>query len=334
MAPDGNPNDEELVGALLAGSEEALGTLYARHAPAVFAAALRRLDRAAAEEIVQDVFLAVWRRAETFDPSRGAFRPWLLQITHRRVLNEIRRRGRRPQLEADPDGARLAAVPDDGPEPAEAAWRAYRRAAVQAAFAALPPRQRQALGLAFFEDLTHAQVAEALEIPLGTAKTRVRTALQALRGRLAPQAAALVLTALLALLAVRWHADRVRLARDDRALSLTTASDAADLRLAPLPGMPAATHARYRGRAGAPIAVVTLSKFPPPPAGMTYQVWARLSGAWTSLGTAVPDAAGSARLIAEGPAFTTLPEAVEVTVEPTGGSPAPRGRVAAAWPPR
>lgn len=146
---DDAPGDEELVLRLAAGRQEALGPLYDRYAPFIFSLAVQSLDRGAAEEIVQDVFLAVWRRADTFDPARGAFRPWILQVAHRRIANELRRRSRRPRLEPDPGGVRLAAVPDATPEPAEAVWHEHRRLAVRSAVEALPRPQREALGLAF-----------------------------------------------------------------------------------------------------------------------------------------------------------------------------------------
>jgi len=111
-----------------------------------------------------------------------------------------------------------------------------------------------------------------------------------------------------------------------------TASDSVNLRLGPVPGTAEATHARYRGRPGAGIAVVTFSEFPPAPAGQTYQAWARHGATWTSLGTVSPDA-GGARLIAESPALAALPDALEVTREPRTGSAAPSGPVVVAWMP-
>ncbi len=325
-------SDEELIQQLAAGSHEALGLLYHRYARLIFHLAARTLDRPIAEEIVQEVFLAVWRRAVTFDPDRGPFRPWVLQIAHFRILNELRRRSRQPQAEPDPEGLSLADLPDDNPEPAEAVWREYRRSTLQAALAELPPPQRQALGLAFFEDLTHEQVASVLNLPLGTAKTRIRAGLQKLRGKLAQQMAAAALVGFLAFLGIRYHTEWAALQRDERALTLVTASDTENLRLAPAPGMPPETHARYRGRTGVEIAVMTFSHFPPAPAGQTYQAWALHQGTWTSLGTAEPDASGSARLIAEDRALVVLPDAVQVTLEPSGGTQAPSGPVVVAWP--
>jgi hypothetical protein len=114
---------------------------------------------------------------------------------------------------------------------------------------------------------------------------------------------------------------------------MMTASDSVNLRLAPLPGTPEKTHARYRGRPGAGIAVVTLSEFPAAPAAETYQAWARHGTTWTSLGTVEPDAGGSARLIAEDPALAALPDGLEVTLEPGNGSASPSARVIVAWTP-
>src|SRR5712692_4679742 len=196
-------SDEELMLALAAGQEDALGPLYRRYGPLIFSLAAQSLGHAAAEEIVQEVFLAVWRKADSFDPERGTFRSWVLQNAHFRILNELRQRGRRPRVERDPDGLQLAGLPADDPEPPEVVWSEYRRHAVRTAMEELPPAQRQALGLAFFEDLTHEQVAGVLHLPLGTAKTRIRAGLQKLRVSLGPVMAA-ALVGSLALLGLRY----------------------------------------------------------------------------------------------------------------------------------
>jgi RNA polymerase sigma-70 factor (ECF subfamily) len=153
----------------------------------VFTTAAHSLDHSTAEEIVQDVFLAVWRNAAVFTPKRGAFRPWLLQIAHFRILNEHRRRRHRPRLQPDTDGLLLASLPDDGPGPEELAWRESLRPVMRSACRELPRSQRQAVDLAFFKDLSHQEVATELRIPLGTVKTRIRTGLRKLRGKLAPK---------------------------------------------------------------------------------------------------------------------------------------------------
>jgi len=327
-------NDEELMQALAGGREEALRPLYARYAPLVFGLATHTLERAAAEEVVQDVFLSVWRNANRYDPARGPLRPWLLQIAHHRILNELRGRSRRPQLASDPDGERLAALEDPDPGPAAAAWTAYRRSAVRRALEALPPAQRQALGLAFFDELTHEQVADVLQLRLGTAKTRIRTGLLKLRQHLVPLVAmlALVVLAGLATLLHREVGDRAALALRERALDLVTSSDVKPLRLEAAPGVPAETHANYRARPGTPLAVLSLSKLPPAPAGRVYQAWLRHEDGWLSLGAAVPDADGKARIVAQGPALGAPVDALQVTLEPVPGSAAPSGPLVMAWP--
>jgi RNA polymerase sigma-70 factor (ECF subfamily) len=332
MPADDKTTDEDLMARLVDGQQEALSLLYARHAPTIFQLAVQTLGRAAAEEVVQEVFLAIWRRAETFDSRRGMFRAWALQIARYRVLNALRQRQRTPREIEDPEGQVLAQLPDDRPEPAEAAWRAYRASALEAALGALPPPQRVALGLAFFEELSHEQVASVLNVPLGTAKSRIRAGLHQLRGKLAGVVAALAVAGTLTALGVRYVDDQQVQQREERALILLTASDTQVVRATAAPGVPEETHGTYRSRAGATTAVMTLSNFPLAPRGETYQAWVRHGGTWASLGTAQPDANGSARLIAEGPELTTPPEAVMVTREPIGGSAQPSGTVVVVWP--
>ena len=325
--------DEELMRQVAQGSAEALGLLHRRFSRVILGLAVRTVDRAAAEDLVQEVFLAVWRNADRFDPERGSVRAWILQIAHFRLLNELRRRSRQPEIAADPDGLVLDGLPAADLGPPEVASRRHRRALIQSAFDELPPPQRQAISLAFLDDLTHEQVAAELGLPLGTAKTRIRAGLQKLRGMLGPQGAALVALCLLAALGIRQYSQRETLARYDRALSMMTASDSVNLRLAPLPGTPDETHARYRGRPGATIAVLNLSRFPAAPSGQTYQAWVRHGARWTALGTAQVDADGNGRLIVESPALAVLPDGVEVTLEPRAGTTTPGAHVIAAWTP-
>ena len=324
-------SDEELVAQLAAGQQEALGPLYSRYAPLIFNLAAQTLDRTAAEDIVQDVFLTVWRKAAMFEPERGPFRPWVLQIAHFRIVNELRRRSRRPQIEPDPEGLRLAGLADAAPAVDEEAWREYRRAAVRTAVEALPPPQRQALGLAFFEDLTHEQVASVLNLPLGTAKTRIRAGILKLRSNLAPLGVVVALATSLAFIGFRYRAELITQQRNDRALTLVTSSETQALRLTAAPGVSERTHAVYRDRAGAGIAVLTLDNFAPAPAGKTYQAWVHHDGLWISLGRAKPDTSGAARLIVERPELANPPDAVEITIEPSGGSHTPTGPLVVAW---
>ncbi|MGI8549427.1 MAG: sigma-70 family RNA polymerase sigma factor [Dehalococcoidia bacterium] len=323
--------DEELVLQLAGGGQDALGPLYSRYAKLIYNLAAQTLDRSSAEDIVQDVFLAIWRKADSFDPDRGTFRSWALQIAHYRIANELRRRSRRPQIEPDPEGLRLLSLPDSAPDVEEEIWREYQRSAVRSAVQALPPLQRQALGLAFFEDLTHEQVATVLEVPLGTAKTRIRAGIQKLRRNLAPLGAALVLVVVVSVLGIRYRSEVVMHQREDRAFALVTESHTTAVRLLPASGETEGTHATYRSQPGVSIAVLTLSNFSAAPSGQVYQAWVRHKSVWTSLGVAHPDAIGAARLIAEGPALALPAETIEVTLEPAGGSRTPSGQVIVAW---
>lgn len=312
---------------LAAGRQETLGPLYSRYAARIFSLASRSLDRATAEEIVQEVFLSVWRNAATFAPDRGTFRAWVFQIAHYRVLNELRRRSRQPQLEDDPDGVRMAQTPDPTPGPDDVVAGEAQRLEVREALEALPEGQRRAVEMAFLEGLTHEQVAANLRLPLGTTKTRIRAGLQKLRVGLAPALAALVIVAAGLGATVGIRSEQASRALDGRALALLTSSETVAVRLRAAPGVPPETHAVYRGHTGATIAVLTLEKFPPAPVGETYQAWVRHGETWTSLGTVRPDAHGTARLIVEGPAVVKLPDAVEITGELARGGPSPHGPV-------
>ena len=255
----------------------------------------------------------------------------MLQIAHHRIVNELRRRSRRPQTGSNEAELDLEALPGNGPDPAENAWHEYRRSAVQAAFAELPPHQAQPLGLAFFEDLTHEQVASVLRLPLGTTKSRIRAGLHALRRKLALVVALLFVACAAVLFGVRDRDSRAGLQRDERALALVTSSDTLSARLVAVAGAPSDAHAVYRGRDGADVAVMTFSNLPMLSAGQVYQVWARHGDAWSSLGLVQPDAHGSARLILEGADVASFPDALEVTREAAPGSTAP-GEAVVAWP--
>lgn len=329
------PGDAELMARLAAGQRDALGPLHGRYASLIFHIAARTLGPDAAEEIVQDVFLTIWRKAATFDPARGDFRSWALRIAHHRVLNELRRRGRRPRVEADPGGLRLGGVPGDDPGPEESAWLDHRRAVVRAAVEALPPRQRRALSLAFLDELTQQQVADFLDLPLGTAKTRIRAGLLALRAQLAPlMAAGLVVLALLAGgLVARDRAQTARLRRDDAALRVMTSSDMVSLRLVAGPDAPAAAHGHYRHRPGVPMAIATVSKIDPAPAGRQYHLWGMYGGRWHRLAAVTPRPDGGELLVVEGPHLADAPTALRLTLEPasTPEPAAPTGPPVILW---
>ena len=197
----GDADDAALVRALAAGSEDALAALYDRHVDGIHAVALRLTnDRQLAEEVVQETFLALWNRAELYDPAVASLATWLRTIARNRTVDRLRAAGRRPPLvplpglgdegESDagferlrPDAVVLGgAVPDAGPE--AAAEAAEVRAAVAAALATMPEVERTVIILAYREGLTQSEIAERLDWPLGTVKTRTRRALAHLRAAL------------------------------------------------------------------------------------------------------------------------------------------------------
>ncbi len=329
--PEGS--DDELLLALARGDDTALGPLYRRYVPTVFKIAAQSLGRDAAEDIVQEVFASVWKNADTFDPARGPVRPWIVQIARSRVLNEMRRRSRKPESGEERDASALQELADGSSQPDQALWEEYRRSAIQNAIGSLAHSQRQALSLAFFEDLTHEQVADTLKVPLGTTKTRIRSGIQQLRIALAAMAA--VLVALVASrFVVRYASERARTERSEAALWMVTASDTQLLRLVATPNAPALAHGNYRTRPGGSIAVLTFSDLPTPPSGKTYQAWTRREGKWISLGTGVPDASGRGLIIYDGRAPLAASETLQLTMEPESGSAAPTGPPLISWPGR
>lgn len=324
-------SDEMLAAQVAGGSHEALQALHQRYAPLVFHVACKSLDRPAAEEITQDVFLALWTRAASFDAARGALKPWLLQIAHHRIVNELRSRSRRPQGSVDAgQSVEELLAHDSGPD--EAVWREFQRSALDKALRALPQDQRQALSLAFFDELSHEEVARSLRVPLGTAKTRIRSGLQKLGTRLST----LVAVALLLITASSAIYLRRADSRDTRALAMLTSSRAQTLRLL-APGFTGdpeqAMHAAYRGEPGVPTAVLTLAHFSAAPKGRHYEVWVSVNGVWRDLGELAPDASGRAMRILEDPALATWPAALRITVEADGPKAETPGEVVVAWAP-
>jgi RNA polymerase sigma-70 factor (ECF subfamily) len=203
-ADPGSGADATLVRAVAAGSHDALAALYDRHGDAVFASASRLTsDRGMAEEVVQETFLALWDRAETFDPTVGSLAAWLHTIARNRTVDRLRAAGRRPNLvpltaaagssslggdEADADSLErvlasgmlvAGAAPPPSPE-RELALRELRTA-LQHALAGMPEQERIVIVMAYAEDLSQSEIAERLGWPLGTVKTRTRRALRRLR---------------------------------------------------------------------------------------------------------------------------------------------------------
>ena len=201
-APQGPIDDAAFVQYVVEGSESALEAIYDRYAAAVFAMASRLTsDRGIAEEVVQDTFLALWNRAESFDPSMGSLVAWLHTIARNRCIDRLRAAGRRPNLvalgwaggaEVDPAEAldRLVAAGSGSvvvagaarlPGPEDTVDAAVLREAIRASLDGMPEVERIVILLAYQEDLSQTEIAERLGWPLGTVKTRTRRALLRLR---------------------------------------------------------------------------------------------------------------------------------------------------------
>jgi RNA polymerase sigma-70 factor (ECF subfamily) len=172
--------DEELMALVLRRQEAALGAIYDRYIRLVYAVALRITgDRETAEEVVQDVFQNVWQAAGSFQPGVGSFVAWLMGITRHRAIDATRSKRERARAREQT----LDDVRPTGEETSldrEVAQRLLRDA-VREALDALPANQRQAIELAYYGGLTRAEIAERLNEPLGTVKTRLRLALLKLR---------------------------------------------------------------------------------------------------------------------------------------------------------
>jgi len=176
------PESAEVVAALRRKEEQALAQVYDRYGRSVYALVLRITgDAGAAEEISLDAFWQLWQQADRFDEAQGSLQNWLLTIARSRAIDRVRARLARKRLRAeDPTEVREVRRPEEDAELVE------RRRLVRDAMATLSPDQRSAVALAYYEGLSHSQIAERLEEPLGTVKTRIRQAMGTLRRRLGP----------------------------------------------------------------------------------------------------------------------------------------------------
>jgi len=180
-------SDVDLVLSIADGQHAALAELYARYGRIVFSLARRIIvDTGLAEDVAQEVFLALWRDPGKFDPDRGAFGTWLLSLTHHRSVDTVRREEavRRRRARAVQQGESQALT--DAPLPvADEAIGGVRRDRVRKALGSLPAPQREALTLAYFGGYTQREVAAITGTPLGTVKTRMLAGMRRLRGDLA-----------------------------------------------------------------------------------------------------------------------------------------------------
>ncbi|MFB9446817.1 sigma-70 family RNA polymerase sigma factor [Dactylosporangium vinaceum] len=173
--PPGEP--DELAAAFHRG-DDVLGLVYQRYAPAVFHLATRTLRTAAdAEDVTQGTFVAAWQGRTGFDPDRGTLLGWLLGIARRKVVDHLRAAGRHDRAT---ESARRDAPSAASPAPAD---ELVDRLVLADELARLPAEQRRVLRLAFYDDLTHTQIAAITELPLGTVKSHLRRGMARLRER-------------------------------------------------------------------------------------------------------------------------------------------------------
>jgi RNA polymerase sigma-70 factor (ECF subfamily) len=170
----------DLIRAMAAGDRDAFARFYDRYAPLVFPLVLRIVrDRADAADVLQDVFWEAWRGAAGYDPTRGTPEAWIVMRARTRAIDRIRAVRRRGETFVAPlDEAVAGAPPASG---GDAGDRAAERQLVATALAQLPAAQREVIELAYYAGLTQTEIAERLEQPLGTVKTRIRLALARLR---------------------------------------------------------------------------------------------------------------------------------------------------------
>ena len=177
---EASPGWEELVRGCAKGDSTALSALYDQTSSLVYGVALRVLANPAdAEEITIDVYTQVWRTAANFENTRGSVTAWLIMLARSRAIDRIRSRATRMRRETPVVEA--AAIPDAGDNPEAVTEAGQRQARVRAAMAGLPQDQRKVVELAFFSGLSHAELAERLQLPLGTVKTRIRSSMMKLR---------------------------------------------------------------------------------------------------------------------------------------------------------
>jgi RNA polymerase sigma-70 factor (ECF subfamily) len=185
-------DDAALVEAVARGEARALEIVYERHSRGVYSMAVRLLsDGSAAEEVVQETFLKLWRQPGAYQPNRGRLLAWLLGVAHHHAVDLLRRRQleQRHRIESLPslNGDGLIDLLDNSGvssgegDPQMRAGTSEDRVAVGRALASLPPEQRVPLELAYYKGMTQLQIARSLGLPLGTIKTRMRLGLQQLR---------------------------------------------------------------------------------------------------------------------------------------------------------
>lgn len=171
--------DEDLIALVENGDPEAFAGIYDRHSRAAYSLVYRMTgERQAAEDLVQEVFFRVWRAARSYRAERGSVRTWILSIAHNRGIDYLRSNASRRRTQ---DKVELTAVTSQPSEAFGETWRNSQRTEVQQALQTLPPEQLKILELAYYSGYTHVEIAELLDLPLGTVKGRMRLGLKKMK---------------------------------------------------------------------------------------------------------------------------------------------------------
>jgi RNA polymerase sigma-70 factor (ECF subfamily) len=172
--------DEDLISLVGDQDSEAFASLYDRHGRAAYSLAYRMLgNRQAAEDLVQDAFLKIWRAAGSYRAERGSVRTWTLSIVHNRGIDHLRSTASRRRTQDRIEATAARSQPSDA---FAETWRSSQREQVREALNTLPAEQLKILELAYFSGYTHTEIADLLELPLGTVKGRMRLGLRKIRG--------------------------------------------------------------------------------------------------------------------------------------------------------
>src|SRR5579864_1946577 len=180
--PPNELTDEALLYAIAGGAVWAMESLYERYSRILYSLAYRMVaDHQVAEDLLQDAFLAVWRRSTSYSPQTGAARSWLISILHHRAIDHLRRVRRRSTLQEAPLEELELDEATAFPDVWEDVWRSVKSSQVRAALMKIPAEQRLVIELAYFQGWTHTEIAEGTQIPLGTVKARMRLGLSHLK---------------------------------------------------------------------------------------------------------------------------------------------------------
>jgi len=179
--------DDEMMRRLIGGDENAFASFYRRFAPGLFSIIYQILqDQKESEDVLQEAFVQMWKKASTYDAGRSALFTWAVMISRNKAIDRLRSRQRRSRV-VEAAAAELAAVPPESAERADAALgQNEERDRVRTALTKLPDSQREAIDLAFFSGMTQVEISNKLGAPLGTVKARIRRGLIALRDVLEP----------------------------------------------------------------------------------------------------------------------------------------------------